>query len=183
MTDALLHLTVLITAVWGFIRGYRTGFTGQVAGVLGIAFGAVSAHAFGDASTEFLRDEWPGIESMQAAEFLYNLLGYLLVFGVVCGIFVIVGRILRSLMETFQIDILNALSGAVFCGFKYLFMLSIVYNLIGGMFPHSKMIKYAHADDGNLVEIVMLIAPGVMGSLNCEDLHHMVQLRDAKTIS
>ncbi len=183
MFDALLHLVVLATACWGLFRGYREGFTGQVASVFGFAFGAVAAHAFGEQATEHVRDFWPMLEAAPAASFLYCLIGYCLVFGVTYTVFALIGRMLRSLLVFFKIDVLNAVAGAIFCAFKYLFVLSIVYNLAGGVFPHSKLMRYAHADDGNLVEIVMLLAPGVMGNLDCEDLYHIIQLRDAKTIS
>lgn len=183
MFDALLHLIVLVTAAWGIFRGYREGFTGQVASVLGLSFGAVAANAFGEAASEWLREVWPSISSVLAASFLYSLCGYVLVFGGVAIVFGIVGKMLGAIMKTFHVDVLNGLAGALFCAFKYLFALSLVYNLAGGIFPHSKLMKYAEADDGNLVEIVMLLGPRVIGSLDCEDLHHIVQLHDAKTIS
>lgn len=183
MIDALLHLAVLVTAVWGLFRGYRKGFTGQVASVLGLAFGAVASHAFGEEVTLWLREVWSAPASAPASEFIYSLVGFLLVFGATFAAFGLLGKILASVMDFFKVDVLNGVAGAFFCAFKYLFILSVVYNLAGGIFPHSRLMRYAQADDGNLVEVVMLLAPGVMGSLDCEDLHHMIQLRDAKTIS
>ena len=87
------------------------------------------------------------------------------------------------MMRTFYVDVLNAAAGAIFGAFKYLFLLSLVYNFAGGLFPHSKLMRYAHADDGNLVRIVMLLGPGVMGCQDCDDLYHEIQLQDARTIS
>ncbi len=183
MFDALLHLIVLVTAVWGFYKGYRSGFTGQVASILGFAFGAVAAHAFGNSVADSLPEFWPALNEMAAGSFLASLFGYAIVFGIAYGLFALLGTLLRSLMKLFYVDVLNSAAGAIFCAFKYLFFLSLVYNVAGGLFPHSRLMKYAHADDGNLVQIVMLLGPGVMGCLDCDDLHHQIQLQDARTIS
>lgn len=183
MIDAAIHLLVLIAGAAGLIRGYRSGFTGQVASVLGIAFGAVAAQAFGDMAEEWLRGVWPSLADYPASGFLYSLTAYTLVFGSVCALFWLIGRLLAGIMKFFKTDLLNSVGGALFCALKYLFFLSLVYNLIGGVFPHSRIMKYGKADDGNLVEFVMLIAPRVIGCMDCEDLSHIIQLRDAKKIS
>ncbi len=41
----------------------------------------------------------------------------------------------------------------------------------------------ASADDGNVVECVMLLAPGLLGCGSVEDLAHILQLKEAKKIS
>ena len=43
--------------------------------------------------------------------------------------------------------------------------------------------KYASSDDGNVVEVVMMLAPGLLGCRSYEDLYHLLQLREAKKIS
>ena len=183
MVDAFLHLVVIVTAVWGLFRGYREGFTGQILSVLGLTVGAVASNAFGDECTVWLYDTFSQDAYSPSSTFLYNLTGHTAIFSIVYLLFAFVGKVLKSIMGFFGIDVLNGMAGAFFGAFKYLFVLSIVYNFAGGTYPDSKMMRYAGADDGNLVELVMLIAPRVMGSLDCEDLHHLLQLKEAKTIS
>ncbi len=183
MVDTLLHLIVIATAICGLYRGYREGFTGQIISILGLSVGAVAANAFGDSATLWLYETMAHDDFSPSETFLYNLTGHTAVFGVAYIFFALVGKVLKSVMGYFGVDVLNGLAGSLFGAFKYLFVLSIVYNFAGGLFPDSKLMRYASSDDGNLVEIVTLIAPRVMGSLDCEDFHHLLQLRDAKTIS
>lgn len=183
MVDALLHLAVIVMAVVGIFRGYREGFTGQIISILGLSVGAVASNAFGDDATLWIYDTFSQGANSPSTTFLDNFLGHTLVFSVLYVIFALIGKVLKSFMGYFGIDVLNGIAGAFFGAFKYLFVLSIVYNFAGGMFPTSRLMKFAGSDDGNLVELVMLIAPRVMGSLDCEDYHHLIQLKEAKTIS
>ena len=77
----------------------------------------------------------------------------------------------------------GSLLGSVFCLISNMLLLSVFYNIWLGMKPHSDLMRYAKADDGNIVEAVMLLAPTLLGGESVSDLAHTLQLEEAKSIS
>lgn len=183
MTDAAYHILAIIVAVTAIVKGFRSGFTGQVSGVLGFAFGTVCAHVFDTESESLVRGLLPGLSGRVGSEFAYSVISAALVYAIVFVAFRLFTRILRSAMQVFYVGMLDKLLGAAFCLLKYMLVLSIVYNLILCVNPTSRLLKYATAEDGNIVEVVMMLAPGLLGCDSYEDLSHLLQLREAKKIS
>lgn len=183
MSGALYHIIVIVVAVLAIVKGFRRGFTGQVSGILGFAFGAVCAHIFGCDAADIYRELFPGIRVRPGSGFIYSVLGAVTVYVIVFYTFKMLTAVLRRAMDIFEIGMLDSLFGAAFSLLKYLLVLSVVYNLILCVNPSSPLMKYSNADDGNIVEGVMLLAPACLGCGNVNDLYHLLQLREAKKIS
>ncbi|MBD5358439.1 MAG: CvpA family protein [Bacteroides sp.] len=183
MSEATYHIIVIVVAAVAVIKGFHSGFTGQVSGVLGFAFGTVCTHVFGEQAESILRFILPFIKGNAGALFIYSVISSTLVYSGVYSFFRMLTRVLRSAMQVFYVGMLDKLLGAAFCMAKYMLALSIIYNLIVCVYPSSKLMKYATCDDGNLVECVMLLAPELLGCHSIDDLYHLLQLRDAKKIS
>lgn len=183
MGEAIYHILVIIVAGVAVVRGFRDGFTGQVAGILGFAFGAVCAHVFGGDMGELLRGWFPGIRQAEGSAFIYSLLSAATVYALVYSLFGLLTKVLRGAMQVFGVGMLDSIFGSVFCLVKYMVFLSIFYNLLLCVNPESRLMNCARADDGNVVECVLLLGPSVLGSLDCEDLAHILQLHEAKKIS
>lgn len=183
MVDAAYHILAITVAVVAIIKGFHSGFTGQVSGVLGFAFGTVCAHVFDEQAEALMRMLLPWIDGHLGAGFIYSVTSAALVYAVVYLAFRVLTKVLRSAMQVFYVGMLDKLLGAAFCLTKYMLVLSIVYNLVLCVNPRSSLMRYATADDGNVVEVVMLLAPGLLGCYSFEDLSHLLQLRDAKKIS
>ncbi len=183
MSEAAYHIIVIVVAVLAVVKGYRSGFTGQVSGILGFAFGTVSAHVFAAEGEEFLRWLFPGIARVFGAAFIYSVLSAVVIYLIVYYLFKLLTGVLRKAMEVLYVSVLDSIFGSAFCLLKYMLLLSIVYNLILCVNPSSPLMRYANADDGNVVECVMFIAPACLGCGSVDDLHHLMQLREAKRIS
>lgn len=183
MNDAVYHIIVIAAAAIAVISGFRRGFTGQVSGILGFAFGTVCAHVFAPQSEALVRSILPGIQGHTGSAFIYSVLSAALVYTVVYLLFKMLTKVLRSAMQVFCVGMLDSLLGAAFCLLKYMLFISIVYNLILCVNPQSSLMKYAEADDGNVVEAVLYLAPGMLGCGSVDDLYHLLQLREAKKIS
>ena len=183
MGDALFHIMAIIFAALGVIRGYRRGLTGMVTSVLGLAFGVVCAHIFREAASGIASDILPHAWIARSGDYLASNLGCGAVFFIVYWVFSTVTKIIRLAMGDLGEGLLNSLIGAAFCVYNYLLMLSIVYNVMVGVKPESALMRYAKADDGNIVEAVMWIAPAALGSESFSDFAHQEQLREAKKIS
>ena len=183
MSEAAYHIVVIVVAVVAVIKGFHSGFTGQISGVLGFAFGTVCTHVFSEEAEAAIRWLLPGIAGHVGAGFIYSVMSAALVYVVVYLLFKVLTRVLKSAMQVFYVGMLDKLLGAAFCLAKYMLLLSIVYNLIVCVNPSSQLMRYATADDGNVVECVMLLGPGLLGCHSIEDFSHLLQLREAKKIS
>lgn len=183
MTDAIYHLTVIVLAALGAIRGYRLGVQGQIASVLGIAFGIVCAHIFYEPVYEWLVETFPERGSMLGGDLLQQMGAASIVFVAVFGILQCLSGILRSAMSVFDSGLLSSISGALFGVLKYVFFVSIGFNLIVDYNPYSTLLKYAMDGDGNVVELVMGLAPPALGVPGYEELAHRRRLEEAKGIS
>lgn len=183
MSDAIYNIIVLTVAALSIVKGFRRGFTGQISGILGLAFGTVCAHVFESEAEAMIRAVLPGIRNVVGSAFIYSLLAAGIVYLAVYLAFQILTKVLRSAMQVFYVGMLDKLLGAAFCLVKYLLILSLVFNLILCVNPRSRLLRYADADDGNIVQCVLLLAPGLLGCGSVEDLSHILQLRDARKIS
>lgn len=90
---------------------------------------------------------------------------------------------ISKMMVVFGNGILNMIFGAAFRMFKYLFILSIVYNVLGDLNPSGTITKSSRQHDGNVVEGVMKIAPPILDFPGGEEIGRRQQLEDAKKIS
>ncbi|MDE5887641.1 MAG: CvpA family protein [Muribaculaceae bacterium] len=183
MSEAAYHIIVLTVAVVALLKGYHTGFTGQVSGILGFAFGAVCCHVFADDVEGFVRWLVPGVANVPGNTFIYSVMTVAVIYTGVFVIFRLLTGVLKSAMQVFGMGLIDRLFGSAFCMIKYLLALSIIYNIIVCINPHSPLMKYANADDGNVVECVMLLAPELLGCYSFSDLAHILQLREARKIS
>lgn len=183
MPTALFHLIAIAVAVYAVVKGFRVRFTRQLASVLGLAFGSVSAHMAMEPLEEWMRDSLPLHPDPAVASFVYSVTAVAAVYTAVFLLFKILGPLLRSAMMVLDAGMLDSLLGAAFSLWKYLLALSIAYNLYACFDPSSPLVKYAADDDGNVIEAVMHVAPLMLGCEDVAELAHSLQLRDARKIS
>lgn len=183
MTDALYHIIAILVAAYGVVKGYRRGLTGLVTSVLGLAFGIVCAHIFLDGASDLVASILPDRVYARSQNYLSSNLGAGIVFFAVYLLFESITKIIRSAMDSLGSGLLNSLMGAFFCVSNYLLMLSIAYNIIVGWNPESALMRHGKADDGNIIEAVMWIAPAALGSESFSEFAHEEQLRQARKIS
>ena len=61
--------------------------------------------------------------------------------------------------------------------------MSVLYNIIISIDSDSSLVDCCKADDGNVVGVVMGIAPAILDIDSADDLLYMKQKEEAKTIS
>ncbi|MDE7081386.1 MAG: CvpA family protein [Muribaculaceae bacterium] len=183
MTDALFHIIAIIVAILGVVRGYRRGLTGMVTSVFGLAFGVVCAHIFCDGASEVVAGVLPSGLTERSGYYLTSNLGAGAVYFIIYYIFRSITNVIRQALESDGSGLLNSLTGAFFCVSNYLLMLSIAYNIGVGLNPSSQLMRHGRADDGNIIEAVMWIAPAALGSESFSEFALEEQLRHARTIS
>lgn len=183
MTDALFHIIAIGVAVLGVVRGYRRGLTGMVTSVFGLAFGVVCAHIFCEGAAQVVAEALPSGITGRSGYYLTSNLGAGAVYFIVYMIFRTITKVIRQALDADRSGLLNSLLGAFFCVSNYLLMLSIAYNIGVGINPAGQLMRHGRADDGNIIEAVMWIAPAALGSESFSEFALEEQLRHARTIS
>lgn len=183
MSDAIYHLTVIVLAALGVIRGWRSGLEGEAASLLGMSFGIVCAHIFFDPVYAWIVERLPDIRLSLGGDYLLRLLSASIVYTLCFLLLESLSAILRSAMSVFPSGVLGSIAGSLICMAKYLFFVSICFNLIVDYNPYSSLLKFANDGDGNVVAVVMSVAPAALGVPGCDDLFHARRLEEAKKIS
>lgn len=179
----MYHLAVIIVAILAIVRGYRRGLTGEVTSVLGLAFGVVCAHIFIPGFSGVIEGFIGASRLESGGSYLATNLAGAIIFFAVYLIFRSITGIVRSAMSMMGTSLLDSLLGALFCLFNYLLMLSAVMNVAVGWNPASPLMRDGRSDDGNVVALVIRIAPATLGAVGFDEFAHEVQLREARKIS
>lgn len=183
MFSGLFYVIIIVGAVGGLFLGYRRGLLRQLGSILGMAFGIVTVRMTAPDCVYYV-DQWlPPVVSGFNREYVIQ--------SVACGgIYLAVSFFIQlcawpigKLMIGLGGGMGDLISGAVFKMFKYLFILSIFYNIFVDVKPSGDLAKSARQHDGNLVEGVIKIAPPILGFPGGEEVGQRQQLEDAKSIS
>lgn len=183
MWNGFYHIIVIVVAVWGLFTGYRKGFLRQIGSVVGMAFGIVTVRMVAPDFLDYVNGWIPPNISGFRRGFLLESLTCGFIYIVVSFVIQLIMFPVGKLMSFLGGGMLNTLAGAAFKMFKFLFILSIVYNIFVDLNPQGNLTKSSRQHDGNLVEGVMKIAPPILGFPDAEEVGHMQQLEDAKKIS
>lgn len=183
MSDIIFHIIVIAVAVLAIFRGFRRKLTNQISSILGFSFGIVGAHVFAPEIEPSIRQIIPLFEGRVTESFAYSFISAAVIYIISLILFSIFTRVLRSALQVFETNVLDAIFGALYTTALYLFNLSLLYNLFVCIDPGSSLVKLTADDDGNLVEGIVLYAPSALGAENVNDLAHKIQLLEAKKIS
>ena len=166
----MYHLVLLIVAVVALFVGFRKGLVGQLAGLLGIVFGVVAVHLFGDSVEPYVREWLPSFADSFLADYIYNVITGAVVFLAVYLVMQLLSVLFYTMVAMLNLGIVNSLAGSVFCLFKYMMVCSV-------------LLDSCKADDGNVVGVVMGLAPAILGTESPEDLIYRSQKEDSESIS
>lgn len=183
MGEAIYHIMVIAVALVAMLRGFRTGLTRQVSGILGFVFGIVAAQALGPEFETWLMGWVPKFYDPVAKEFFFSTLSFGLIWSGCVGAFSLLTKILNVVLGYLPVGIMNSIGGAVFTLLKYLMFLSLLFDLAICRPQDSPLMHCVRHDDGNLVDGVVRLAPAVLGYMSAEDYALKVQLWEARDIS
>ena len=179
----IYHLIAIIIFTVAVMRGYRKGLFKQIPMFIGFCFGVVCSRLFCEPLSDWLRDLFPSWGNRPEGAFIYSTISTALIYISVYKLFSFCTSFLKIFFNPMPKGMLGSLGGALFSAVRYMLMLSIVYNLLLCRTTDSSLYKYAKADDGNIVEIVTLISPTIIGGESVDDLAHRLQLDAARSIS
>lgn len=165
------------------IRGWHRGFTGQVCAVTGFCIASLCTHIFSSEVNMAIIEPLIPSDNPTAVHFATSFLSSAVVYAIVYGVCVSLTGVVRRALSMLESGILDSLFGALFGIFNGVFLLSIAMNLWLCLNPEGPLLKLCGSDDANAPQTVLLLAPAVFGSPDACDLHHEVQLREARKIS
>lgn len=176
-------LIVLLLAAFGTVRGFRRGIAAQVPSVIAIAIGAVASRLLAPGLFNLLYGAFPIVHGHVEEQFVYDTISSALVFAGVYSVFYVLTAFVGKVLSHGEVSLTSGLAGAFFSLFKYILFTSVALNIILAMNLRSPLLKAARSDDGNIVTMVMIVSPAVLGGMDVEELALRVQLEDAKKIS
>lgn len=183
MGEAIYHILVLVVGLVGMFRGFHKGLLRQMSGVLGFVFGIVAARAFGPDLTESMGGWVPQYYHPVAKTFFLSIIANGVIWVVVISVFSSLASILNKILGLIPTGIVNSIAGAAFSLMKYLMFLSILFDLALSRPFDSPLMHCVRHDDGNLVNAVASLAPGLLGTMTVGEYVHQVQLWEARSIS
>lgn len=152
----LFDLALLAIVACGAWLGWRKGLTGQIASVLGVVAAVIVCRAFGAQLAEHFTA--PG-DSAQT-RMLHTVLAYA---ALACGTYLLVrwlAAMLRQLLRSFHLGIIDRGAGAVFAAFEWLMGLSLALGLWMSVFTDSEV----RSSNGAVAAFVIDLAPTVLDS-------------------
>lgn len=183
LTDMAYHILALAIGAWAIVRGFRKGITRQMCGLLGFAFGIVSARILAEPGEAAARSIMPAFDGPVGDRFIYSIASGAAIFTLVFFIFRWTTASIGRALQAIDTGVLDSLLGSGFHLAKSLLFLSVAFNGLVCLNPQSRLMKYASDSDGNVVEAVMQFAPAVLGCMSFDELSHAFQLEDARKIS
>lgn len=185
MWDGVFFIIVVTVAVWGILTGYRIGFMRQISGVLGVAFGIVATRMIAPDFSVGIENWIPSMVTGFSRTILCQTLACGLIYLIVEGLISLCAAPLAKLVGIIgkSMGVLDSIGGGVFRLFKFLMVVSILYNVISDLDPAGDLTRIASRHDGNIVESVMMIAPALLDFPGAEEVAFKQQMEDAKKIS
>lgn len=119
-----LDIIIVIIVVYCIFEGYKTGLIKQLATLAGFIVGAVLSGTISSIILPILQSK------IGSSENILGPLSYILAFTAIMIVFYLLGSMIQSIVETVKMGALNRLAGIVLCLAKWIFVTSILLNLI-----------------------------------------------------
>lgn len=175
-------IAVCATLLVAGVRGWCRRFTGQICAVTGFCIASLCAHVFCNEVPLAWLSPFVSSDSV-AAPYVTGFLSAAAVYVVVYEICTLFTSVLRRALSRLDAGVVDALFGAVFGMFNGALWLSLLMNVWLCINPEGELLRLCGSDDANAPQVVLLLAPAVLGSPGADDLYHAVQLREARKIS
>ena len=173
--QSIYHFILLIVAAVAIFIGYRKGLINQLAGIVGMILGVISVHLFSDSVEPIIREQFPSFQGGFLEDYTYSVVTACVIFLAVYAVMQLLSFVFKHILGALNLGILNSLLGVVFCVFKFMVVMSVLYNIIISIDTDSSLVDYCNADDGNVVGVVMGIAPAILDIDSADDLLYMKQ--------
>ena len=148
-----ISITIIIILIIGVLLGLKNGLIKEVAGLIGLITALFCAKFFVGPFTAFFN-------SVFNNEYQWNyFIAWLVCFLAIVLIFKIAAVLITKLLEFISLGFVNKLLGAVFGVVKYIFLLSIVFNILGFVEEYTDLPAREERNNSVLYNKIKDIAP------------------------
>jgi len=154
-----LDIIICIPVAWGLFKGFMKGFILEVAMLFALLGAIWVAVNFSDFISRQLHDRlgWH-------TTYLPVIAFVLLFIGVLIGVYAL-AKLLEKTVDAASLGPLNKLFGALFGGFKFVLILSVVFFLIDSVERSLPMISVEKKSQSLLYKPIAAVAPVVIPGL------------------
>lgn len=182
--NTMYQLIAIIVVIAGILRGFTLGLSRQGASLLGCAIGIIACLVAGPTLAAWIADTFPFTAATDPMPmFLPKALAVAAIYLTCVALFALLSLPLKLILSVFGTGMVNRVMGAVTGLFRYVMILSVIFNVLAGFDRESPLIKCATHSDANLAQVVCLLAPPLLGSVSIDDLAYAIQLHKARSIS
>jgi len=146
-------ILILIVIIFALIKGYLSGLIMQLAYLVGLVACSFFAGKVAGFVSPYL------IQLTDAAPYILNPLSYIVAFLIIMIGFIFVGKMIQGFLSAVKLNFLNKLAGAAFCVLTWLFVISILVNLIAEFDKKERIIKTDIRQNSYAYRPVQKIAP------------------------
>lgn len=171
--DLLIIVAVVIGCIWGAMKGVVRQISSLVAIVLGVLFGRM----FGPDVSQMYIDFVPELTESENSRLIASILGHITVFVFVYLTISIIAMFAKSLLKTLNLGILDRIGGVIFCVFKFLLGLSLIFNVWLISDPDSSTFRGKKMLDGKPFKFTMSLAPWLLDAVGeeCADAMQKIE--------
>lgn len=182
--DTMYQLIAIIVVIAGILRGFQLGLSRQGASLLGCVIGILACLVAGDTLATWIAETFPFTAADEPMPmFLPKAIAVAAIYLTCAALFAFLSMPLRLILSVFGTGMINRVIGAVAGMFRYVMILSVVFNVLAGFDRDSPLVRYATGGDANMAQVVCMTAPPLLGSISIEDLAYAIQLYKARNIS
>ena len=160
----LIDTLIAIIVVAGIVWGYRKGLIGQLASIVSYALGIAACVTMGDKAAEVLLAVNPEAAQWPMSGVTVHAVATLVLFLLVALTVRVIAFFVKSITKAVHLGFFDRLGGSALCVFKWLFVLSIVLNLLLVLNPSNEMFSTRHAINNKPFEATLNLMPAVLGN-------------------
>lgn len=126
---------IIILVVVSGVLGWRSGLLRQVGRLAGIILGIAACRIYGSAIVDYFCGKGASVSDTV----LYTVLCYVLLFIAVYVAATLLAHLMRRMLDSVHIGVLNRLAGAVFNIMEWMLLLSLFLNLWVSLVPATSL--------------------------------------------
>jgi membrane protein required for colicin V production len=166
---SLLDIILLIIFIFAGFRGYKKGFIGQVAALIGLLLGIWGAIHFSDITARFFT------EHFSLTTPYLSLIAFAITFAVILVGVHFLGVLVEGIFKLAFLGLANKLLGVIFSVLKVALIMSVILLLMGKVRDRVSIIPNTFGEKSILYGPVERFAPRIFPYLNFDEIKGAVE--------
>lgn len=151
-----IDITILIILLMALVRGYSLGIIRQICVLLGMLMGLLLAGQLGEEIEPILKTQ------LQFPAPMVKPIAYIAAFLLIYLCFIVLGRMLRKLLQSMHLGIINRVLGAFFGALKWMTFISLCIMLMETLDKKGQVIAAADKEQSFAYQPVQSLFPHLM---------------------